>query len=646
MKQRMASCITTRRKTILTLSGIVMILCLLLMLKVQVNQDLTKYLPDSSSMKQGIDILQEEFQGLSLEQTPAIRVMFGELSLAEQTKLQIELRGLENVSGVQVRRGERWSDPEDPTEYTLFTVSTPCAYDSPEEKQLEAAIREKYADRGVSVVNSNTIGNNTSIPVWIIVLAMGVLAAVLIAMSASWVEPLLFLAVIGLAIVINMGTNLLLGSISAITWSIAALMQLVLSMDYSVILMNRYRQEQDMEKAWLQAFPSIAGSGFTTIVGLVMLVFMRFKIGMDLGLVLAKGVLLSMVCVLLVLPALILTFEKAIQRTRKPSLHVSTDRLAQFEMKHGRGVVLGFAVLFIAAFLLQQQSDYVYSLQINDPIAEVFLPDNPVVLLYETKDEEAAQKIQRWLGQQQEVASVTGTGMLGGLLKDRLLEQMGGENHTLMMAQLQLPTESEETSEFLDRLEEQLEAELTGDYYMIGNSVMAREMQETFGDELLLITLLTAFSIFLVVAITFRNLLIPLLLVLIVQCGVFLTVMTTHLIGYRIYFLALLIVQCILMGATVDYGILFANYYRDMRKTMGREAALTQAYRRSIHTVLTSSLFLIFGTGSIGLSPADPTISQICLTLSLGALCTTLLILFVLPAMLCALDRWVKIEHR
>ena len=216
-----------------------------------------------------------------------------------------------------------------------------------------------------------------------------------------------------------------------------------------------------------------------------------------------------------------------------------------------------------------------------------------------------------------------------------------GPEHSLMMISTSLPVEAEETGAFLEALEKCLREDLTEKYYLIGNSVMNREMAQSFGGELLTITLLTAGAILLVVLLTFRNLALPVILVSLVQCGVFLAVAATWLLGFKMYFLALLIVQCILMGATVDYGILLAGCYRECRKREGVREALASACAQSVHTVLTSSLFMIFVTGAIGFSPAEPTIAQICQSISLGAAAAVLLVLFVLPGLLAALDRFV-----
>jgi len=182
---------------------------------------------------------------------------------------------------------------------------------------------------------------------------------------------------------------------------------------------------------------------------------------------------------------------------------------------------------------------------------------------------------------------------------------------------------------------------LEGKLYLVGNSAMSYEMQGTFAGELQTITLLTAAAIFLIVLISSRSFIVPAILVLIVQCGVYITVTLIGWQGYEIYFLALLIVECLLMGATIDYGILFTNYYREFRLSGTVPEALKDAYDGSIHSIMTSGLIIVLITGIFGYTYPDPTIAEICRTIATGAMSAILVILLILPGLLAALDRLV-----
>lgn len=1205
---KIAGWIVDKSKLVLIVMAALAVVGGVLMLRVGINTDMTKYLPDDSSMKQGIDRMAEEFPDMQTTQT--IRVMFQGLAPEQGPAVREALGRIPNVARVE---HEADSADYEKDGHTLFVVHTTYDYGSPEERAIETALCEDFADYDMVFKNDNTVSSD--VPVWILAVGVAVILAVLLAMCGSWVEPFLFLIAIGCAILINMGTNIFLGSISNITFSIAAILQLVLSMDYSIILMNRYRQElaaaggqgpvPAMKRALAKAFSSITSSSVTTIVGLLALVFMRFKIGFDLGVVLAKGVLISMLCIFTMLPGMILLCDGLIRKTAKKALDIPMGAVARFGGRARYVIALGFLALFVGAYFLQGRTQIAYTLNTEDPIAEVFPPSNPIIMLYSNDDEAQAAEIaeeleadahvksamnysttlgrpytvegltsvidamgggqqidpsllrilyynyyadgetspmtahefltflsgrvlkndafsayltgdmranaaqlekfadrvalttpmdaaglsamfgigtqdvqalllyyavqngmvdtgsmtlaeftdlilndvagnpqyaamldaqtlaqvrqlqtytdaqrmttlctageiaqmlgidanqavllfayhyasdpgydpgvmtlpaflaylcddvaqnplfsgqfdaaalqqlqqlrrftdpallqtpmtnaqlselfginplavelvmtlhhgialgktmtpvqfvdtllsavsgnvllQAYVGAEQlqqlqflqtamhstlsgtaygavEMAALLGldtatmrvlytvraaqngggsgwrlsmqtvvgdlvnnsqagamldaaqlqqlqmakrvidgavagtrytadalaellgmdaaqlhqlyllrmtgqdaagvqlspqafvdflagsvlnnsalsgsldassaqqlraaqaliravtsgqrysasemasllSGLGGGVdaasvemiylyaasvsrsdpewklsmeelfsyLTGTVLEdprfstlisddfrtgidamrvqieegiaQLRGPKHSILMFSTTFPAESAETTAFFDRLTALSAEKLQGDSYLIGNSAMSYEMAQSFDHEMLVITLLTALAIFLVVALTFRSLAIPTILVLIVQCGVYLTISVIGLQGYSIYYLALLVVQCILMGATIDYGILFTNYYRENREAMDVPAALAAAYRGASHTIFTSGTIMILATGVVSYCFTDPTISQICRTISVGALCASLLILFILPGLLAALDR-------
>lgn len=858
---------------VLTISGALMIP------KVTIVTDMAEYLPDDSSMRTGMDIMESEFPDMEMSNT--VRVMFQDLPQEEREAVKADLEKISYVDSVDYE-----TDSEDYNKdgYSLYVLNTSCDTDSQEMAEIEAALADSYTDDYGMVysVDTDEIGG---IPGWILCLAIAMLMCILFVMCSSWVEPFLFLVTILLAIVINMGTNAFLGGVSYITNSISSILQLVLSMDYSIILINRYRQEMEtaenhtvaMEKALTAAFSSITSSAVTTIVGLLALVFMKFKIGADMGIVLAKGVFISMLCIFTVLPALILIFDRWIEKTRKKTLHISMNKVGAFSY-NCRYVVLGiFVIFFVGVLLAKGDTDIAYTMSEENEIDSVFPQKNSIVLLYDNGDEAEAETLAEYLEEEEAVDSVISYGSTIGkeymaeemadvvkemssdisinqtmlnliyyeyyggdsegavtlsefvpflqkdiipnemfseyidtesksqmdmlalltnkdeLSKERsgaelgqlfgiettmldqiyamagtsamsiqeflqfvsgnpniagamtddgdaaqmqmiqtivtstiegktyspsemsallgsmaegfdaaqmnllytlyhsindgdstwtmtpleMLEflatdmtqnekyaeffdkdgketldtayaemedgvkQLRGKNYSLMMVSTTLPEEAEETNKFLAGINEKCRECFSGAYYLIGNSPMQYEMSVTFDDEMNTITLLTAVAIFIIVAITFRSLIVPLILVLIIQAGVYATVAIIGLQGYRIYFLALLIVQCILMGATIDYAILYTNYYREKRKSLEVKEALVEAYNGSIHTILTSGLIIILLIGLVGYAFSNPTVGQICQTISKGALCATILIVFILPGILAVFDKLV-----
>ena len=969
--QKIAAFIVKKRKLLLVVMLALAVVCAALMPFVGINTDMTKYLPDSSQMKIGMDRMNEAFPDVA--ETYTIRVMFRGLDARDKLAIREQLAEILNVDSVAY---EPDSDDYNRGDATLYKLTTQYDYNSDEEAQIERDVADRFADYDVAVRSDDT--STPDIPPIVIILALSILTVILLIACPSYFEPVLFLITIGIAVLINQGTNIFLGETADVTASISAILQLALSMDYSIILMNRYRQELQadpdreaaMTRALTAAFGSITGSSVTTIVGLLMLVFMRFKIGMDLGIVLAKGVLCSLLCVFTVLPGLILWADKLVRKTTKKPRAPKRERrsvlaaLGRFSYRWRGAIAAAFVLLFAGTYVLQLSTQIAYTLTDTDPVAEVFPPDNPIVVLYNNADEDAvaaladrleadpnvksamsysttlgrqytaaqmadivgaldasipvsadmlgmiyydvysggravtipagqflrfltehvannaafapyldagmtanlqtlqkftdpaaltqqrtAESLADFLGMDEETVrllfvayhaanvdlitggwdvsmqdlanfladhstlldsaqaqqittlswiingSVYGTsysapelaallGMDAGqmrqlyllyisrhgdtsgwtlsvqqfvdflcqevlpdvrfasqlsgvdtsqlqsartvidavasgrsytaaelanlfqglssqlnrgtmellflyyasvyssdaswtmsmqelfdylqndlltdarfasfltddmraqitdaqtMLTDAVTQLRGGDYSRLVLSTT-LPGESDETSAFIAQLTQDLDAATTGDYYLIGNSAMVYEMENSFDSELLLITLLTAASIFLVVVFTFRSLVIPALLVLIVQCGVFITVTVVGLQGLEIYYLALLIVECILMGATIDYGILYTSYYREMRESISVRDALIAAYRGSIHTVLTSGSIMVLVTAVVGKFFGNPTIEQICRTISIGAFSAILLILLFLPGMLALFDRWV-----
>ncbi len=763
MKDKLAGFIVKRRKAVLVFMVVLTTVVSLLMLGVHVNTDMTKYLPDGSSMKAGVELMEAEVP--DAVSTHTLRVMVSGLDDEERASLTDKLGELEGVAAVTHVAGDAAYNQDDKA---LYVVAMDYDYRSAGQHDLEATISDLVASTypQATTLIADDDSNSSDIPLQTLVLALSLLFLILLAMCPSVLESLLFLVTIGCAVGINLGSNIVMGEVSSVTMCIAALLQLVLSMDYSIILMNRYRQELALEnvpegadrpsadqrdtamrRAVAGAFSAITSSSLTTFVGLLALVFMSFKIGADLGIVLAKGVICSLVCVFTILPALILGCDRAIRATAKPTLHPerAMTGLARFSMRARYVTCVAFALLFAVAYIAQANTGVSYTLAKEDPIAQIFPRTSTVVLVYSNDDEDAVathideiegaqgveavnawgntlgraysaselQQVMKEYGDQagdlgmdsstinivyslyasgEDIDSMSKLALLKlykadapedvrltipeflGFVQEKLLPskafstmaddaqkvavdemaaqiedgeaKLHGEHASIMAVTFAGEAGSQEMFNFLDELDAWCASNLKGEYHLVGDGPMAWEMSKGFHDELTLITLLTAGAIYLVVALTFRNLLIPALLVLIVQCGVYLTVLATGLQGYSIYYLALLIVQCILMGATVDYGILFTSNYRDARARMGVAPALESAYVRSIHTVMTSGLIIVLVCGAIAMFGSDPTIGQICQTLSLGAACTIALILVFLPGILATLDRWVAGKGR
>ena len=376
--------IVRKRVVFLVATVVVAIACALMIPHTNINADMTRYLPNNSQMKQGIDQMTEEF-GADAVGTGIVRVMFWSLPDSLKTTTQKELSSIEGVSNVLYQSGSEEYNQGEKVLYELLCGSQRSQED------IDNEIAARYGDRMIVEKSEN----GTTAPIGVILIAFVLLLIVLFIMCESWLEPPIFLAAIGVAVAINMGTNALFKSVSVTTNSIAAILQLVLSIDYSIILMNRYRQEKSlgncdkvtaMAHALKKASSSIVSSAFTTIVGLLALVFMKLKIGADMGVVLAKGVLCSLVSIYTVLPTLILALDSNIEKTTKWVPKFRTDRLAGFSMKFRVPLAVFFVVILAGSYYLHNKTEISFSFEQKSEIEKYFPPKNITVLLYDNSD--------------------------------------------------------------------------------------------------------------------------------------------------------------------------------------------------------------------------------------------------------------------
>lgn len=357
-----------------------------MMFHTNVNADMTKYLPDDSQMKRGLEIVTTEF-GSSAQMSGAdVHVMFEGVKPNEVPGIRTLLEGYEDVRGVSYRYST------DST-HTIFDLDVPKSVD---QKALGKQISTRFG--GNCVVETSQDGATP--PISVIIIAGVMIMLVLFLMAQSWFEPVVILITAGLAILLNMGTNALLPSVSITTNFIGSILQAVLSLDYCIVLLNRYRQEQDehtdrhtagkaANRAIKKAAPSILSSALTTVVGLLMLCFMRLKIGADMGVVLAKGVVCSLICTFTAMPALMLLFRKTINRTAKKAYVPPTDAMAKFISRHKLPMATGAVILFGASWYLSQQTTIFFSAEAESQIEKVFPSPNPFVLVYDTQDEDS-----------------------------------------------------------------------------------------------------------------------------------------------------------------------------------------------------------------------------------------------------------------
>ena len=386
---------------LLGLTVVIALACGWLVPRVNVNSDMTKYLPNQSRMRQGLEIIMSDFSAAQL-QSADVKAMFPDVRPDERDVLMAQLNAIQDVNGVTYNVSAD-------SAYTLFNLVVPKSID---QKALGKAIRERYGDD----VIVETSQDGATPPFSVIVIAAILIFTVLFLMAQSWLDPLLILISTGIAVVINVGTNYFMPSVSITTNYIAPILQLVLSLDYSIVLLNRYRQElnsgvertlsQSINSAIQKATPSIISSALTTVVGLLMLLLMRLKIGMDMGIVLAKGVLCSLICTFTVLPSLLLLCHNWLQKTNKRVFVLPTDRISRFVTHHKVTLVIFIVLLFGSSYYFSRQTEITFSTNGESKISKVFPRLNPMLVIYDTKDEPGIMQLADSMKQSENVLSI------------------------------------------------------------------------------------------------------------------------------------------------------------------------------------------------------------------------------------------------
>ncbi len=416
--KKVTNFIVDHRHSILVLFILLSGVCLFLSTKVHINDDLTKYLPKSSETRMGNDIMESEFDPIK---SSSLNIMFEDLKEEEKQERLKELESIKNVSSVSYDE----SDAYNKDQYTLYIVNVEDTSDSAHAQEVYKTLEDKYAHEKVVFSGSIKEASGEVLNPWIVALAIASAMVILIIMCDSYIEPFLFLFTIGLGVFLNKGTNLLFPSVSNITDSITAILQMALSMDYSIMLMNRYMQEKEketdnvkaMKNALYNAFLSISSSSITTIVGLLALVFMSFTIGRDLGYVLAKGVLFSLICIFFCLPGLILLFDKWIMKTQKKhKMKMNLHLLGKFSFHMRKVMVVFFLFLFVGSFLLKGNLTILYTGNEQDEIAQIFEETNQIAVVYDNKYEDEIANFCRKLKDNEKVDALC----YGNTLNDSL----------------------------------------------------------------------------------------------------------------------------------------------------------------------------------------------------------------------------------
>ena len=672
--KKISSLIVKKRMMILIISLVLLIPSVLGYISTKINYDLLTYLPKEIDTMKGQDILKEDFG------TGAFSMLVSEnMKPKEVSALKEKIQDVPHVKDVIWY--DSLLDTSVPMEmlpkdlYEAFnhgdaTLLMILYDDTSSAEGTMDAVREirKIADErvflsGMTAVLVDTQALSEAEAPLYVLLAVVLCAITLMLAMDSWLIPFVFLASIGIAIVYNLGSNLFLGQISYVTKALAAVLQLGVTMDYSIFLWHsyeKYAETEDKEKAMAHAIEdtmsSVIGSSVTTIAGFIALCFMSFTLGLDLGIVMAKGVLLGVICCLTVLPAMILVFDKPLRKTKHKALLPDLKGIATFSIGHEKIVLILCALLLIPIVHGYRNTPVYYnldsslprdlaSIQANEKLKEEFNMNSTHMLLMDAGvEEKKVMEMADEMKKEDGVKFVLGLNTVKGPLipeefvPEKLEDALISDNYQLLLIGSEYEVASEAVNNQVAKLTEIAKA-YDPESMLIGEAPCTKDLIEITDHDFNTVSTVSIGVIFLIIAIVFRSISLPALLVAVIEFGIMINMGIPAYTGSKIPFIASIVIGTIQLGSTVDYAILITTKYRRSRTAgVPVRKAVTDAVNESAKSVMVSALAFFASTFGVGMYSNIDMISSLCTLMSRGALISMLCVLLVLPSVLVAFD--------
>ena len=641
----------------------------------RVNYDILTYLPQDLESAQGMNRLEEPFQMaatsmLIVEDMPAgyTNSLINEIKDVPGVSTAV---WISNMVGIQIPTDmipASFRDLFFSGEGTMMIIQYEKAGASEETMNAISEIRsicnEKCFLAGFSVVIKDTRDLvDKELPIFVGLAVVLALAAMLLTMEST-VLPFVLLANIGLAVLYNFGTNVFLGEISYITKAIAAVLQLGVTMDYSVFLYRRYEEERGnyddkrdaMAQAIVAAFRSLSGSSLTTVAGFAALCFMRLTLGRDIGVVMMKGVVLGVATVILVLPSLVLLADKQIDKHKHKSLLPDFTGLNRFILRHRVAIVVISIALALPAYYAQKHACVYYKLDESLPrdlpsiVANGKLKDefdmatNHFILL---RDDLSAADMSEMENRLNEVPGITGmisyhsllgTGIPDFFIPEEVRDMLKQGGWQMMMLNSSCETASDQAAEQLRQINA-IVKEYDESAMVTGEAAMTEDLIETTAVDFVVTNYISILAIFLIVMIVFKSVSVPAVLVAAIEFAIFLNQGVPYFTGTEVPFVAPTVISCIQLGATVDYAILLASRFQEeLRAGKDRHEAALIAGASSDASIITSALVLFCATLGVSFVSSIDLIGAICVMLARGAVISALVSIFLIPSLLCVCE--------
>lgn len=647
------------------------------MAKTRVNYDLLSYLPEHLETVKGQDILVDEY-GMGAFSMVVVENM----EMKDVQKLEEQLSEVPHVKDVL------WYDdvadislpvemlPKDIREgffkgdatmmIALFdnTTSSDDAMEAVTEMR-KIANSQCFISGMTGVVTDIKNIALQELPVYVVIAA--VLSLVVLELTGtSFVVPFLFLLSIGLAILYNLGSNIFLGETSYITKALTAVLQLGVTMDYSIFLLNSYEENKkrfpdDKERAMGHAisntFKSVAGSSVTTVAGFIALCVMTFALGRDLGIVMAKGVLIGVVCCVTVLPSLVLVFDKPIEKTKHKPLMSNMDKPSAFITKHYKVWIIIFLVLLFPAIYGNNHTQIYYNIAeslpstldsnvANDELKKDFQLSNMHMILMD-KNMDGLNK-QKMFDAIDEIEGVKWTISLNSLVGPTIPESMipSDLKDIFQSDQYELAFVCSEYGSATDEVNAQIASiqEVVKQYdstgMVIGEAPLMKDLQDVTDVDLVNVNVLSIAAIFVIILIIFKSISLPVILVAVIEFAIMINMAIPYYQGVSLPFVASIVIGAIQLGATVDYAILMTTRYQKERQNgKDKMEAISIAHKTSMPSIISSGLSFFAATFGVSLYSQVEMIGAICTLLARGAIISMIVVIMILPAMFMIFDK-------
>jgi len=641
---------------------------------VSVNYDMNDYLPSDSKSTVSIDVMNEEFSG----GIPNCRVMIENVTVPEALEYKKKFEEIKGVS--EVTWLDNSIDLSEPLEIqdkdvvesyykdsnALFSITIDDDYilsAVPEIRKIAGNNALEGSAVSSEVAEESTVSEIAKVASFAVLFII----LVLIITTNSWIEPVIIMVGLGVAIVINSGTNVIFGEISFVSNSAGAILQLAVSLDYSVFLLHRFEEcrkdSEDPREAMVDALckstSSILSSGLTTVIGFIALCFMRFRIGPDLGLVLAKGVALSLISVFVFMPSFILMTYKLLDKTRHRKLVPEFHKFANVVIKMMIPFAVVFTVIMIPSFLASNSNNFYYGSshifgeetrlgQDTAKIEDVFGKSDTYVLIVPKGDNKTETELSDKLKEIPQVKDIisyvdtVGSEIPEEYLDNKTYSLLRSENYSRMVLQLDTDYEGEKTFDLVEKIRNTAQDFYPDKYYLAGNGVSTYDLMNTVMTDMKKVNFIAIGSVFAVLLLTIKSITLPVILVLGIETAIWLNMSFPYFMDSYIFYIAYLIISSIQLGATVDYAILLTDRYLELRKKMNKKPAIKETISSVTVSILTSGSVLTVVGYLLGLFSTHGLLAQLGIFLGRGTICSLAVVLFVLPGLLYVFDALIR----